>query len=280
MDNFKEHKVNIQAYDGNLKLISKLKSLISEKYAELFYAVIVHGSVATNEVIPYSDFDGLIIVKDDFVNSIQLQKFKRDSMNLILNFDPLQHHGWFQIKESDLKNYPESYLPTAVLEYSKVVYPIGQNIDFMFLKSETVDYKSALIGMMNQFETRLNNQWRPRNMYELKSMLSQIMLIPSMYYSAVYHKGIFKANSFDAVKPEFTEEEWMPIKVSTFIRENWSVDVNAFQKLVLKINIPIFQKLRKKFFMPSIDKQTQNLLDNDFYHNLRQLIKKVKTKVK
>ena len=94
--------------------------------------MIVHGSVATNEVIPYSDFDGLLIVKDAFVNSKQLNQFKRASMKLILEFDPLQHHGWFQIKQSDLQNYPQYYLPFEILEHSKLMFPKVSEITLNF----------------------------------------------------------------------------------------------------------------------------------------------------
>ena len=42
-----------------MQLIPDLKDLVSRSYEHLFYAVIVHGSVSTNDVVSYSDFDNV-----------------------------------------------------------------------------------------------------------------------------------------------------------------------------------------------------------------------------
>ena len=62
-------------YNGNIQLVNQIKNLIEKNYSNLFYAVIVHGSIATDEVIKYSDFDGLLIVDDKYKNSSLLKKF-------------------------------------------------------------------------------------------------------------------------------------------------------------------------------------------------------------
>ncbi len=118
-----ENKVLLKVYGGNNSLIKPLQSIIEKKYSELFIAVIVHGSIATNEEIYYSDFDGLLIVKDQYRNSDILNSFIKESQRYIYRFDPLQHHGWFQIYEKDLLDYPQSYLPVEVLGLSKLIYP-------------------------------------------------------------------------------------------------------------------------------------------------------------
>lgn len=273
----KKHNIKIEELTSDIELIKGLRSLIYNEYHMLFHAVIVHGSVGTNEIIPYSDFDGLLIVKDEHVNSSDLKKFKKESMKLILKFDPLQHHGWFEIKVGDLSHYPESYLPISILEYSKLIYPKQDSLDFVITTLSDVDYKTHLIKLLNRFEERILNKWEPNNVYELKSILSQIMLIPCLYYSAVHNKGIFKANSFEAVKSDFDSDEWMPIELSSQIRASWCVKFNPFQRLVIGIQNPIFRKITRKFFIPKIDKKTKALLDERFYSNLLKLVQKIKT---
>ena len=115
-------KKSIQPYSGEHWLIKEIQAIIEKKYRTLFHSVIIHGSIATDELINYSDFDGLLIVKDSYVNSKQLKLFKKESMKLILRFDPLQHHGWFQILESQLLDFPQSYLPHEILDYSKLLF--------------------------------------------------------------------------------------------------------------------------------------------------------------
>ena len=91
-------------------------------------------------------------------------------MKLVLKFDPLQHHGWFQIKESDLDNYPESYFPVSLLEHSKLIYPSNDKQILELKISKSIDYKTNLIQILNQFDKRIENNWKPSNVYELKSI--------------------------------------------------------------------------------------------------------------
>lgn len=269
-------KLIIFQYEHSEDIIDKLKSLIHEKYSFLFKAVIVHGSIATNEVVFYSDFDGLIIVKDSYNNSKELTAFKNESMKIILNFDPLQHHGWFQINESDLLNYPEDYLPITILEHSKIIYPEEPSLQLNLKVKLNLDYKTSLLVMLNQFENRITNNWKPKNIYQLKSVLSQIMLIPCLYYSAINNKGIFKRESFDSVESDFSYNEWMPITVATHIRTNWNYSLNGLQKKLFRISNSRLRKIVILFLSPRINKDINEHLNEEFYSNLILLTRKIK----
>ena len=261
-------------------MVKKIAQLIDHSYPELFYSVILHGSIATNEVIPYSDFDGLLIVKDGFVDSKRLNNFKNESMKLILKFDPLQHHGWIQIKESDLDNYPESYFPVSILEHSKLIYPSNDKQILELKISKSIDYKTNLIQILNQFDKRIENNWKPSNVYELKSILSQIMLIPCLYYSVINNRGIFKGESFVAVKKEFTSQEWHPIEIASSIRLGWKNEFSTFYLFLLGQSNPLLRKIIKKYAAPKIDTKTHNQLDSVFYSNLNALIQKIKINIR
>ena len=280
MQKTKEYKSTIQMYKRGIPLIRKIRDLVELKYNELFFAVIVHGSVATKEVIAYSDFDGLLIINDSYLETKKLQCFIKESMRLIYNFDPLQHHGWFQIKKSDLQNYPENYLPTSVLRHSKLIYPKVNKLDISFKVLEKTDYKIGFIKILDRFDDRIQNHWQPRNIYELKAMLSQIMLLPSLYYSTINQKGIFKKDSFDEVKKQFSEEEWYPIKIATKIRKEWAYDLNPLQKFLFRITNPTLRKIIVRFFAPKINIKTKSLINNKLYPTLDKFIKKTKTRLK
>ena len=270
------HIIKIQPLNSELLLIKNLKDLISKKYSEFFYAVIVHGSVATEEIIPYSDFDGLLIVKDEWVNTKELKKFKVESLRYIYQFDPLQHHGWFEIKESDLLNYPENYLPINTLKYSKVIFPENRPLKLELKRSFDVDYNTFLFKMLDQFEKRELEKWRPKNSYQLKSFLSQIMLIPCLYYSAVNNDGIFKRESFIAVRDNFSEKEWMPIVVSSKIRIEWNYKISGFKRLLFGVQNRYFRKIVTRFFAPKISSRLGSQIDEEFYNNLMLFIRKIK----
>ncbi len=146
--------VNCLPYTGTECLVCKLRSLIAANYSHLFTSVVVHGSVATDEVIEYSDFDGLIIIKDQYVNSEELNKFRKESLKLIYKFDPLQHHGWFEIQESDLNNYPQTYLPYELFKYSRLVYP-NTTITLDLCLNENVDYLAPFERLSSAISSKI-----------------------------------------------------------------------------------------------------------------------------
>ncbi|MEZ7945809.1 MAG: hypothetical protein QMB73_07085 [Flavobacteriaceae bacterium] len=271
-----EH-ILISTYNYDNSCVKKIKSLIEEKYAFLFKAVIIHGSLGTNEDIKFSDFDGLLIVKDDWLNSKELSSFKKESFRYILEYDPIQHHGWFQLKESDLNNYPNNYLPISVLQNSKLIFPDINEIQLNIKLNDFIDYKEALFNVLNPLEERLALNWKPINMFQLKSFLSQIMLLPCLFYSALNNKGIFKRESFETVKPYFSDEEWSPIKLCSKARLNWEYDLNFIQKVLMHRPERIFRKLTKKVISPPIDYNKFDYVTNDNFMNVLSLfIKKIK----
>lgn len=274
------NQVVIYNYNYENLYVKKIKELIKEKYSFLFHSVLVHGSLATNEEINFSDFDGLIIVKDNWLKSRELVNFKRDSFKIILEFDPLQHHGWFQLKKSELNNYPNNYLPLSVLKNSKLIFPEVKEMELNIRLNDFIDYKQPLSKILYSLEERISLGWRPRNIFQLKSFLSQVMLIPCLFYSVLNERGIFKRESFEAVRPYFSDEEWMPIKLCTKARMNWEYDLNFIQKKIMKRPEQIFRKLTKKVISPSIDYvRFDYVLNEDFMRSLILFINKVKTQM-
>ena len=273
-------KMVIERYNGSEWLIKELRELINRKFSDLFVAVVVHGSVASDEIVSYSDFDGFLIVKDKWIGTKELALFKNESMRIILRFDPIQHHGWFEIKESDLTCYPEDYLPSIILKYSKLIFPSGSNLELNISLKENPDFNKILIPMLNQFERRIRNNWTPKNMFQLKSFMSQVMLVPSLYYSAIENKAILKRDSFDAVRTHFSKEEWSPITVATQIRNDWKYKLNPVQKIILNRPEKFFRQLTKKYFAPKVNSNFRSRLDDTFFENLGQLISKIKEDIK
>ncbi len=273
----KNVEISVPYYDHGLPLIDKIFQLIDKSFSHLFHSVIVHGSVATNEVISYSDFDGLLIIKDKFYESKELKNFKKKSIKLIYEFDPFQHHGWFQIKESDLDNYSESFLPLEVFRNSKIIYPLVDKMNIHFKCHEIDDYKTNLNRLLDTFEFRLQNDIKPQNMFELKSLLSQIMILPCLWYSALNNQGIFKKDSFPLMEKLVNQDLWSPIDIASEIRSSWNYKLNIFQRLALTYpNEKRFRKLLRLIFSPNIDSNLKRMIDENFMLNLKRLIIKIR----
>lgn len=270
--------IEIPEYNYKHNLVNSLMDLIESKYSELFYCVLVHGSFATNEVINFSDFDGLLIVKDDYVNSKELKKFKRESLAMIYNFDPLQHHGWFQLSKSQLNDYPQCYLPYEVLEYSRLMFPKVETFNLNINQVKECDYSKALNTIIRSLEIEISYNWQKKNLYDLKSYLSKIMLLPTLYYSSKNSKGIFKKNSFEAVKSDFSKTEWKVIESASTIRKDWTYSVSPLRKYSINLAYRLNKKLVKHFLAPQIAPQLRVYLNSEFRSELSTFIEAIKNR--
>ncbi|WP_456439455.1 hypothetical protein [Psychroserpens sp.] len=272
--------IEIELCNSNVQIINSIRNLIIGKYEHLFFAVIAHGSVGTNEVIPFSDFDGLLIVNDEYIDSKLLKEFKKKSMTLIYKFDPLQHHNWFQMSKSNLSNYPQEYFPNEILSHSKLIYPTSEKITInMSFNNDEVDYKKGLLHIISLLELQMETNWDKENLYELKGYLSKIMLLPSLYYSAIFSEGIFKKDSFKTVKKEFTPEEWKVIESASKIRKEWNYNLSFYQKWIMSNEHKLFRKLTKLIFAPKISKELAVYLNNEFKMALQTFIHTIMSKI-
>jgi len=266
--------IDIPAIQVPLPLLTELRDLITS-HEELFTYILVHGSVSTGEIVPYSDFDGLLIVKDKYTGSKQLKAFLRASMRRIYRFDPLQHHGWFVIAESQLADYDELYLPVEVLRHSKSIYP-DNPIRLPVVVNHPVDYRPSFDRMYAALQRRVGMKWYPKNIYQLKSFLSEIMLLPSLFYAAKYNEAIFKKYSFEKIRPLFNEEEWHVMAVASAIREGWCYELNSFQRYVLHRPGKFLRKWAVRYVAPKIPDEVEQRIGNDFYNSLGMLLSRMK----
>tara|TARA_Y100000591_G_C21802835_1_gene683101 strand:+ start:134 stop:853 length:720 start_codon:yes stop_codon:yes gene_type:complete len=234
----------------------------------------VHGSISSNEIVPYSDFDGLIILKDRYNQSKEIMRFLKQSNKIIHHFDPLQHHDWFIISKSELSSYDNTFLPIEVLSNSKLIYP-DINLKLKITLKENLDYTSPFHKLVNSLRYKTNIKNYPRNSYQLKSYISEILLLPCIYLQAKHEKGISKKESFPLAASDFKNSEWVVIDIASQIRKNWKFDINIFQRKMAKSNYKIIKTLYKKLLAPKIDMQIKNLIPQNFNFLIENLIKKM-----
>jgi len=258
------------------ELIEKLSQLVENDFSDLFLAAVVHGSVASNEIIQYSDFDGLLIVKDQHHGSKTFNKFISKSMKLIYQFDPLQHHGWFVIKESELSAYPQTYFPHELFEFSSLIYP--QTIELEIELLEKIDYSLPFQNLCVSLEKKIKQNFKPKNDYQLKSYLSEIMLLPTFFLQAKFKKGIYKKDSFKLIQTYIEQEFLIPIDIASNLRLEWSQkSLSLMQKLMLHLlPINIFKKLNEKFWAPKINSNISGFQLEKLNHKLALLLNKMR----
>lgn len=260
----------------NFCLIKKIQELINGGNSYIFYCVIIHGSLSTDENIPYSDFDGLLILKDKYCESKDLKKFINESTKIIYEFDPLQHHGWFIITERELLTYPQTYFPFELFEFSRLIYP-GKEIELKIMLNDEYDYHEPFMHLSNSILDQIRKS-PPQNIYTLKSFLSQVMLLPTIYLQSKLKKGIYKKHSFKIASADFSREDWQIIDNISEIRKNWQYSINKIQHWFLTQPNPIIRKIGKRI-APPIPQEFNEKLTDGFYNKILTLLNSMEKKL-
>jgi len=259
--------MHLQPYSGNNAYAKRMISFLEKNLKDDLVGAYAHGSVGTGEEVAYSDFDAFVIIKN---NSLQ-QPGKLKRVALLLNqsekimtaMDPLQHHGWFILTEDDLYNYPEDYLPHELWQYATVL--TGERE--LVVHVNKTGYHDEFIGAYHKFSSHLLRNLRSRkfliNYYDLKSVLSGFMLLPSIYLQAKTGKAIFKKFSFDNLKNEMGTAYAVMDEVSA-IRAQWNYQSSVLYKLLLQQKPFLLTYFFKKKLSGKLSTELQNKIDDAF----------------
>jgi len=272
--------IKIENYSGENIYVKRIMHLLI-RYRDIFIGAYVFGSLATFENIKYSDFDGLLIVSDkartEKKYKKKLVKFINKSLRIIYVFDPLQHHRWFLLKESDLENYPVTYFPPELFRYAKsLLADKGQTITIKY-DEKSIDYKKPFFNLAAAIEKKIISKKPPKNVYYLKGLLSQFMLLPSLYCQARDSNVIYKKHSFDEARKNFTNDEWKIMDRVSEIRINWDYKMNIIQKFLLKRNNYLVRRIAINL-AAKITGSIEINLDDLFYSRMLILINSMRNK--
>ena len=239
----------VSNYQINYSHALAMKQYLNEKLNKFILGAFLHGSLGTNELVHYSDFDALVILNHSVFQSKQtLNKAAialKKSEQIMQNMDPLQHHGWFVITEKELDNFPINYFPPSLFEHAKCM--IGEN---------TFQIKYNNLSALNQLQSfnsycshLLNNIKRIEqnlNYYEVKSLLSGFMLLPSIYLQLKNPEGIFKKESFSLINKSLGDKEYEVMNQVSDIRAKWDYQPSLLYKILLSLNLTSLNYFYKK----------------------------------
>jgi len=185
---------------------------------------VVHGSLATGEEIPYSDFDGIVILKDETVSdagrlAAAAQRLSR-SRRIMLGMDPLQHHGWYVLSESSLARFDESRFPSILFERCRSLVP-SLPAGITWCSEGPPADRQAFHAYCRNLSARLARPHPARNLYTLKSILSRFMLLPSLFHEAKHQASIHKKESFTAVREDVPQARWEVMDAVSHLRLAW-----------------------------------------------------------
>ena len=273
--------IDIKFYDGENKFVIDLMNFLDNNLKDQLAGVYVHGSLGTNEEIAYSDFDALVILKDDIFNDerrfVKVASLLNKARMYMFQMDPLQHHGWFVLKESDLKNYPETYFPSELFRHAKsLLKGDGQRLTLNLNQSEI--FSAPAISLCKSIHLKLQSS-RPSNTYGLKNLFSEFMLLPALYVQARDKKGIYKKFSFEEAKKDFSPDEWKIMDEVSLIRKNWYVKISGWKRNIISSE-SFFSFHPAKLLAPAIPDDLKSKLDKQFYKSMLDFTTIISNKLK
>lgn len=266
--------VQIELYEGENRHVQQMVSFLSEHLKDDLIGAYVHGSLATCEEIAYSDFDALVILKDEVFESSQRLTLTARKLNsartIMLDFDPLQHHGWFVLSESDLRYYCNAYFPVELFKYAKSLFDDrGLELEIA-LRESSSETRTAFEKMAEAIISKIANRRYLTNVYQLKSLLSKFMLLPALYIQARDRRGIYKKESFALARADFDSSDWTIMDEVSKIRMNWNYEISALTKWMM-CRPHVLSRYFARRFGPAIPEKIGSVLTAEFYSGMEKL---------
>ncbi len=263
--------ISPEIYNGNNQTAGKISGIFEGLQASSVVKVLVHGSIASCDEIPYSDFDGLIIIDPHkFSNSkdlLMVRKAISASEQVMYQMDALQHHGWKILLSDELNNYPDAAFPLHLLQEGKVIYANNHEPVQIYLDKNKQDYQYPFQHLTRSIIRKCHKP--PQDLYEFKILCSEIMLLPAIFLQAIYHKPVSKKISFSQMEKEFTGiDQDIIIQVSQW-RQEWKQEPVNRKTL-------LFHKLRQSGIYasrlaPAIPRQLTQQLTVSWYQKVIEL---------
>ncbi len=265
------HQLHPLKYRGSNLVAKNIAALFQETQLPSVVSVIVHGSIGAEDEITYSDFDGVILIDPSEIRSVKdlylLRTLLEKTELLMLHQDVLQHHGWKILLLPELQNYPDADLPLEILQHGKLLYPDIQNKLSVNISPGAQHYGEPIKMLITSILRKCDK--RPGDLFILKVLLSEIMLLPAFFLQAIHQKGFSKKETFELFYAAYPEINSGVIRDASHWRLNW-VQSKPNYKLML------FHRLRKSGIYlsglaPEIPREIEKQLTDEWYFKLRQL---------
>lgn len=264
--------LEIPVYDGANEFVKDMMKAL-EPLKNILHSAYVHGSLATGEENRYSDFDGLLILRDDILTDrAKLSKAAAILNNLRFYMhrqDPLQHHGWFVLSETDLTDYHEDFLPVETMRFGKAIFP-AENQQLTLHVNPSVDFTKPFFRLCRSIERKLVKDPRSYNLYSIKAILSEFMMLPSLFIQAMHGKGIFKKFSFEEMRKYFAPEDFDVMDRVSAIRAKWSIELTEKEMRFLE-RTDFYSWYRRKHIHYKIPSWLSSAVDEELFISMRLL---------
>ncbi len=276
-------EVEVAGYEGPDAPVRRMMAYLARQLTNDLLGAYVHGSLGTYEALTYSDFDALVILKNEVFSTprrLEAAAWKLSrAQSIMLDFDPLQHHGWFVLTEAELSAYPDDAFPVVLFDYAKSL--LSERGRRLTLRVQ--DVPEARHAAFRELSSRIVDSIacgrHPSNMYALKLLLSQFMLLPALYVQARDGRGVYKKFSFDLARADIAPDEWAVMDEVSTLRATWSVMLSPIQRFVLTRTHPT-RRAAARWLAPAIPSSVRRLLTPGFYRRMQMLALRMRQRLR
>jgi hypothetical protein len=196
----------------------------------------------------------------------------------MFDFDPLQHHGWFVLTEADLKSHPEDYFPIELFRYAKSLLP-DQGLELRIQTQESFQsIRQSFDNLAHSAAKLIAREKSHKTLYQLKILLSQFMLLPTLYVEIRDRRGIYKKFSFETARVDFDAEVWSIMDEVSLIREEWFFEISPYWR-GLMTKPTQFSRSIVRTFLPRVPDEIKMKLTEEFYRRMSHLITRMQRKI-
>ncbi|MGB9589311.1 MAG: hypothetical protein ACP5QG_07840 [candidate division WOR-3 bacterium] len=244
---------------------------IKQAFGGMSGSVVLMGSLADRSSTGYSDVDMAYFPQDKemTVSFVRMRRALRNATRTILSFDHLQHHGIFVIPAETAAHH--SPLPPSAFHGAVVLQ--GENE--ITLGGWRMSWKRDLPPILEKLATLAEKpRLRPWNLYGIKLLLSQIMLLPTLFLSTV-EEDVPKPDSFVKIKKIFPND-CAAIDLASQMRMEWKrPESRVFRTGIALTPSPWdFAFVARRLFRPG--NELIYSLDERFYRAAGQLAKRMR----
>ena len=280
-DEGSSNRVKIEVYQGKNSHVLKMMEFLSDLNDDLVGAYL-HGSLGTYEEVPFSDFDALAIIKDEVLKKpdrlARLALRIHSAQAIMFDFDPLQHHGWFVLTEADLKSHPEDYFPVELFRHAKSLLP-DQGLELRIRTQDSSEsIRQSFDNLIHSAAKLIARNKSHKTLYQLKILLSQFMLLPTLYVEIRDRKGIYKKFSFEAARVDFDAKAWSIMEEVSLIREKWFFEISPLWRGLITRPTKITRSIVRTY-SPVVPEEIKMKLTKDFYRRMSHLIALMQRKI-
>lgn len=187
-------------------------------------ATCLFGSLADGTQCNYSDFDGLLVIDGTRIRSaaslLRLRKIVRRTEALMLETDPLQHHGWHIALTDDEKRILTIDIPLKVLTECMAVHssePIRLQPCSSIQNLDALDSYRQTIASIRK---KLADSRSSSCLYTFKNLCSEFMLVPALFIQAM-GKPVSKKDSFRLIEQYITTDKLSALRTVSEWRRHW-----------------------------------------------------------